>query len=119
MTLKHTHLYKRVMFGFGSKKYPVYKCEIAPCTHHIIDMEMMIGRMSRCWGENKTCPNEIEMTRHLVMNCKIKWPKCEQCKAKRQKDVDAVNEVLNTIRLKNIERFDKILGEDNEHEYDE
>lgn len=88
----HTHKYEKRKLGSWKKKgHDIYKCAIPGCTHYLVDMEMVIGRFSQCWGlvpygddELRACDNEVEMDRFLVYNEKRKHPLCESCKARKK-----------------------------------
>ena len=78
-SLAHTHKYERRRLGSWKKSgHEVYKCALPGCSHYIVDMELVIGQISLCWGED--CESKVEMTRYLVFNEKRKRPLCESCK---------------------------------------
>lgn len=84
---QHVHKYERRKIGSKTTGHDIYKCTLTNCNHYIIDLELVVGRLSLCWGLD--CPNAVEMTRNLVFNEKRKRPMCAICKAKRKEKVYA------------------------------
>lgn len=115
---QHVHKYERRKLGSWKTKGPdVYKCAIPGCTHYMIDLEMVVGRYSQCWGivglspEGYAidCPNEVEMTRHMIFSEKRKRPLCDSCKEKRKLERETKKEEQEELkireRMKAIERL--------------
>lgn len=90
----HTHKYERRKLGsFKKTGHEIYKCAIPGCNHYLVDLEMVVGRFSACWGlvphgkyELRSCDNEVEMTRYLVFNEKRKHPLCNSCKMRKKEE---------------------------------
>lgn len=109
-----THKYERRKLGSWKTKGPdVYKCALPGCTHYMINLDMVVGRYSKCWGvlgideygRVIECPNEVEMTRYMVFSEKRKRPLCSECKERRKeerKDKQMENK---------IEMLEKLSGE--------
>lgn len=114
----HTHKYERSRLGsFKKSGHEVYRCVVPGCNHYVVDMVLVVGRYSQCWGKIESlvehelldCPNEVEMTRYIVFKEKIKHPTCDTCKEiKRQQrkfKKDEQNAQLMEERMKAIEKL--------------
>lgn len=116
---QHVHKYERRKLGAWKADggHDIYKCAISGCTHYLVDLELLIGRQSLCWGKDgdKNCPNAVEMTRYLVFKERRKWPLCGICKAKRKEEKPEPT-VLEGAALEDLRS--KILSEIGEEELD-
>lgn len=74
---KGAHLYERFTTKKGKN---IYKCMIPGCPHSISNPELIINRMTRCWGE---CGRELVMTKEYYQE-NIKKPLCEECRNERK-----------------------------------
>lgn len=85
------HLYER--FDTRSGK-ALYKCMIPGCPHYISKGELIIGRLSRCWGE---CGREAVITKDVYQD-KIKKPYCETCRQERKE----AREAMASVRVEDV-----------------
>lgn len=110
----HVHKYERRRLGSWKKSgHEIYRCAIPGCTHYMVDMELAVGKYSKCWGLD--CTNDVEMTRYLVFNEKRKHPLCEECKrAKRLAKMTPEERAAELSKDERIDRFFELLEEEDE-----
>ena len=92
---KHVHKYKRVTL----KTVPLYKCMLMGCPHYI-RAEMVIGRLSLCWGnvidehgERGNCGNAVELDEEMINRVKIVKPLCSVCREERRKRLEFMKSI--------------------------
>jgi hypothetical protein len=67
----HIHRYKRVNIGDPRKKYKVYRCMVAACSHYVRP-ELAEGRLAECWR----CREPFVLDKKAITLAK---PHCSKC----------------------------------------
>ena len=117
----HIHKYERRRLGsWKTKGHEVYKCVIPDCEHYVPHMELAVGHYSQCWGKVESlgelldCPNEVEMTRHMIFSEKRKHPLCDSCRELRRQGRENTERMQEKMRA-----IEKLMEMGNAKIYDE
>lgn len=89
--VKHAspHKYKRVQMRKDNPNWIVFRCMLPDCSHYLPTLEMVINKLSLCWG----CEQQFLITKEHVERVK---PTCESCVSKKYslEDIDKLAEEL-------------------------
>jgi len=85
---KGAHLYERFV---TTKDKVIFKCMIPNCTHFLTNPDMVINRLTRCWGE---CGRELVYTKEHYQD-KIKKPLCDECREERKIQRTLLSQIPN------------------------
>ena len=97
--LKHHHKYERT--EVGKKGWIVYRCTLPECNHYLPHAELIINKLSLCWGN---CGGEVVYTQ-ADFNQKLKRPMCASCRKMRKDQIQSLQLVPEVEELTTSEDY--------------